>query len=172
MSPESMDALMTRIMDQYNRKPEGWTVLVDFKGNVLVMGPNGGYRLKMIHLNPHEYTGVGVKIDDTETVQRLVEGAPSYGLRPLSRKHATTLLTRFHEGAFQSKVVRDVLAMKPVSTWALEKKKPQAFLSGPIITHPDLATISSNQRKLEAKLAAEAEKLFRTKYPHRAAIYG
>lgn len=163
---------MTRIMGQYNRKPEGWTVLVDFKGNVLVMGPKEGYRFKIIHISPHEYTGVGVKIDDAEKVQSLVEGTPSYGLRLLSRKQATALLERLHEGDFQNKVVRDILATKPVPTWELETKKPKAFLSGPIIAHPDLATISSSQRKLEAKLAAEADKLFRKKYPHRAAIYG
>jgi len=172
MSVESIEALMTRIMDQYNREPTGWTVLVDFRGNVLVMGPKEGYRLKVIHLNPHEYTGVGAKIEGTETVQRLVKGNPSYGLRPLSSQQAKALLTNFHKGDFQNKVVRDVLETKPVPTWELEKKKPQAFLSGPIIAHPNLATISSSQRKLEVKLAAEAEKLFRKKYPHRAAIYG
>ena len=145
--------------------------MVDFKGNVLVIGPKEGYRLKMISLNPHQYTGVGIKLDDAETLQRLVEGTPSYGLRLLSRKQATALLKRFHERNFQNKVVRDVLATKPVATWELEAKKPKAFLSGPIIAHPDLATISSSQRKLEARLAAEANTLFRRKYPHRAAIY-
>ena len=172
MSAQTIESLMNRIMNQYNRKPEGWTVLVDFKGNVLVMGPKEGYRLKMIHLNPYEYTGVGIKIEGPEKVRRLVEGGPSYGFRPLSSKQAKELLKNFHEGDLQNKVVREVLETKPVPTWELEKKKPKAFLSGPIIAHPNLATISNSQRKLEAKLAAEADKLFRKKYPHRAAMYG
>ena len=172
MSAEPIESLMNRIMNQYNRKPEGWTVLVDFKGNVLVMGPTEGYRLKTIYLNPYEYTGVGIKIEDPEKVRSLVEGSPSYGFRPLSSTQTKELLKNFHERDFQNKVVREVLETRPVPTWELEKKKPKAFLSGPIIAHPNLATISNNQRELEAKLAAEADKLFRKKYPHRAAIYG
>jgi len=39
MSAEPIESLMKRIMDQYNRKTEGWTVLIDMKGNMLVLGP-------------------------------------------------------------------------------------------------------------------------------------
>jgi len=56
--------------------------------------------------------------------------------------------------------------------WELEKKRPNAVLTGPVIAHLDLSTISKSQKELELKLTIEAEKLFRNKYPHRAAIYG
>jgi hypothetical protein len=161
---------MKKILDKYNRKPEGWTVLVDFKGNMLVVGPEEGYRLKVIHLNPYEYTGVGIKVESPEKIQRSIEGGPSYGFRPLSSSQTEELLKNLHGEDFQNKLVRKVLETKPVPTWEL-KKKPRAFLGGPIIAHPNLTAISNSQRELEAKLAAAADKLFRKKYPHRAAIY-
>jgi len=53
----------------------------------------------------------------------------------------------------------------------IEKERPNAVLSGPIIAHPDLSTISKSQRELESKLRIGAGKLFRQKYPHRAEMY-
>ena len=59
---EPIDQVTNRILDQYNRHPEGWSVLVDSQRNVLVVGPSSGYRLRLVPLNPQEYTGVGTKI--------------------------------------------------------------------------------------------------------------
>jgi len=159
-------------MSQYDQKPEGWTVLIDPKGNVLVLGPKEGYRLKLIPLNPQEYTGVGLKIDGREEMHRVVEGVPSYGFRPLSSTETKELFNSARQGNVQKKLISKLFGMKPVPTWELKKKKPKAVLSGPVIAHPNLSTISKSQRELESKLAIEADKLFRKKYPHRSAIYG
>ncbi|MCK4434696.1 hypothetical protein KAU92_04335, partial [Candidatus Bathyarchaeota archaeon] len=70
-------------MGQYNKKPEGWTVLIDRKGNMLILNPRVGYRLKLVPLNPREYTGVGVKLNSLNEMQKVTEGVPSYGFRPL-----------------------------------------------------------------------------------------
>ena len=171
MSTEPIESLINRIMSQYNKKPEGWTVLSDNKGNVLVLGPKEGYRLKLISLNPQEYTGVGIRIDGLEEMRSVVEGVPSYGFRPLSSRETKELLDTVHQGA-QSNLINRLLEMKPVPTWELQRKRPNAVLSGPVIAHPNLSTISKRQRELESKLAIETDKLFRKKYPHRAAIYG
>lgn len=159
-------------MNQYNNQPVGWTVLADPKGNLLVLGPNNGYMLKMLHLNPQEYTGVGIEIEDTENLRRVVEQGPSYGFRPLSNKQSRELMNSFKERDKQASLISELLNTKPVPTWELEKKKPSTVITGPIIAHPNLSTISKSQRELEWKLKSEANKLFRKKYPHRAAIYG
>jgi len=45
---EPIESLMPKIMNQYNNRPEGWSVLTDYKGNLLVLGPNDGYMLRTI----------------------------------------------------------------------------------------------------------------------------
>lgn len=173
MSVEPVESLMRRVMAQYNRRPEGWSVLTDLRGNVLILGPESGYRLKLIEVNPQEHTGVGVRVGGLEEVRRIVEGTPSYGLRPLSSRETRELLNAIHrEDAIPNRLIERLLGMKPVPTSELEERGPKAILSGPIIAHPDLSAISEGQRQLERKLALEADKLFRKKYPERAAIYG
>ena len=167
-----IESLIPKIMNQYNKQPVGWTVLTDPKGNVLVLGPSKGYMLKTISLNPREYTGVGTEIEDTENLRRAVELGPSYGFRPLSSKVAQELISSLNHRGEQSRLISQLLRKEPVPTWELEKKKPNAIVSGPIIAHPNLSAISKSQRELELKLKFEADKLFREKYPHRAAIYG
>ena len=172
MSVEPIESLTNKIMDRYNRKSEGWAVLTDYKGNVLVLGPRVGYRLKLIPLNPYEYTGVGIEIGGLEEMRRVVEGIPSYGFRPLSAGETEELFNAVHrDDVIQNKLIKKLLGMKPVPPGELQKEGLKAILSGPVIAHPDLNAISKSQRELDVRLATEAAKLFREKYPHRAAIY-
>ena len=170
MNAEPVELLANKIMDRYNKHPVGWAVLRDFKGNVLVTGPKEGYMLKIIMINPQEYTGLGVKIDSPRELRTLVEGSPAFGYRPLTNIQAEELLNSFrHER--QNRLISEILENNPVPTLEIEKKRPKLVLSGPIIAHPDLSTISKSQRELESKLRIGAEKLFRQKYPHRAEMY-
>jgi hypothetical protein len=171
VSTEPVDFLVKKIMDRYNRHPVGWTVLRDLKGNVLVTGPKEGYMLKMITINPQEYTGIGVQIDNPRELRTLVEGAPLFGYRPLARIQAEELLNSFRNGRHKEGLISEILERKPIPALEIEKKRPSAVLTGPIIAHPDLSTISKSQRELEMKLRIGAEKLFREKYPHRAEMY-
>ncbi len=171
MNYEPVELLANKIRDQYNKHPVGWTVLRDFKGNVLVTGSKEGYMLKIIMINPQEYTGIGVKIDNPRELRTLMEDAPLFGYRPLAKSQAEELLTSFRHGKQQNRLISEILERKPVPTLKIEKKRPSAVLAGPIISHPDLSTISKSQRELELKLRIGAEKLFREKYPHRAEMY-
>ena len=172
MVTEPIELLLPKIMTQYNKHPVGWNVLRDYKGNFLVLGPKDGYMLKMLQLNPQEHTGVGIKIEDSNEMQRLVEGAPSYGFRPLSTRQTERLVNGFRQGETQHRLISKLLEKNPVSIPELNKKKPMSVLGGPFIGHPDLSTISESQRELETKLKIESLKLFKTKYPYRASIYG
>ena len=172
MVTEPIELLMPKIVKRYNNHPGGWNVLIDYKGNILILGPSEGYMLKMIPLNPQKYTGVGMKISDSDEMQRLVGGAPSYGLRPLSTRQTKSILDSFRQGEDQYKLISKLFKKNPISITELEKKKPKSILSGPFIGHPDLGTISESQRELEAKLKIESLKLFKRKFPYRASIYG
>jgi len=171
VSAEPVELLANKIMDRYNKHPVGWTVLRDFKGNVLVTGPKEGYMLKIITINPQEYTGIGVQIDSPRELRTLVEGAPLFGYRPLAKMQVEELLNSFRHRELQNRRISEILKRDPVPTLEIEKKRPNAVLTGPIIAHPDLSTISKGQRELESKLRIGAEKLFREKYPHRAEMY-
>ena len=171
MSAEPVELLANKIIDRYNKHPVGWNVLRDFKGNVLVMGPKEGYMLKIIMINPQEYTGIGVKIDSPRELRTLMEGSAAFGYRPLTNMQAEELLNSFRHRERQNRLISEILERNPVPTLEIEKKKPNAVLSGPIIAHPDLSMISKSQRELELKLRVGAEKLFRQKYPHRAEMY-
>jgi hypothetical protein len=169
---EPIESLMPKILKRYNNHPGGWNFLIDYKGNILILGPNEGYMLKMIPLNPQKHTGVGMKVSSLDEIQRLVGGAPSYGFRPLSTRQTESILDSLRQGENQHKLISKLLEKNPISIPDLEKKKPQAVLSGPFIGHPDLSSISKSQKELEAKLKIEALKLFKRKYPYRASIYG
>jgi len=171
VSAEPVELLANKIMDRYNKHPVGWTVLRDLKGNVLVSGSNEGYMLKIIMINPQEYTGIGVKIDNPSELRALVEGAPLFGYRPLASGQIEELLTSFRRGKQHNNLISEILEKNPVPTLEIQKKRPTAVLTGPVIAHPDLTTISKSQRELELKLRIGAEKLFRQKYPHRAEMY-
>ena len=166
---QPIESLMNRIMSQYNKYPEGWKVLSDQKGNVLIFGPRNAYRLKLIPLSPEEYTGVGAKLNKVREMKRLTKGGPQFGLRPLSHAETKELLTSSQQG--QAKAISKLLEAKPLPFGNILKKKPTAILSGPIISHPNLSTISKSQKELESKLAIDANRLFRKRHPGRAAIY-
>ena len=104
-------------------------------------------------------------------MRRAVEGAPSYGFRPLSSTETKELLNIVHQGIVQHRLIDKFLEKKPVPTWELESSRPDAVLSGPLIAHPNLSSTSKSQRALESRLAVEADKLFRKRHPHRAVIY-
>lgn len=169
---EPIESLMSKIMDRYNKRPQGWKVLTDHKGNVLILGPKAGYRLRLVPLNPKEYTGVGTKIDKAGKIRNAVEGFPSYGFRPLSNKQTKLLFSTVRQkGTIHNRLVNKLLGRNPVPTWQLQQNRPKAVLTGPVISQPTLKNISKSQRKLEEKLTAEAYKLFRKRHPGRAATY-
>ena len=173
LSAEPLERITKKIMDRYNRKPEGWNVLTDRRGNILVLGPKSSYMLRLISLGPDRYIGVGAKVGGLEKMRGMVEGTPPYGFRPLSKRKTQVLLTALQrKGRLEKATVKEILGSKPLSTPEIMERRPHAVLSGPVIAHPDLGSISQRQRELERKLALEAFRLFRKRHPLRAEIYG
>lgn len=171
---EAIETLTKKILDEYNRNPVGWKVLADLKGNVIILGPKGCYQLRLVPINPMEYMGVGTKMPNSEGLSSITEASPPYGFRPLSIKATKKLLTatRQYNSILTGKLIRKFLGIRPVSIETIMQEKPGSILSGPVITLSSLNLISEKQRKLEFKLAKEADKLFRKRYPYRASIYG
>jgi hypothetical protein len=89
----------------------------------------------------------------------------------LAEMQVEELLNGFRQSERNSRLISEFLEKKPVPTLEIQKKRPIAVLTGPVMAHPDISTISKSQRELELRLRIGAEKLFRQKYPHRAEIY-
>jgi hypothetical protein len=169
---EPIEKIIERIINLYNENQKNWRVLIDKRGNALVLGPEIGYKLRLIHINPQEYIGVGVKIQGLEEIQENLRNIPSYGFRSFTKYRTKKFLESIqNQDLIKEKLLKELFKINPVPTWKLQGET-ETILSGPIITHPDLSIISKGQRKLEARLTMEAERLFRLKYPSRARIYG
>jgi hypothetical protein len=169
---EPAEVVLQKIMAQYNKWPEGWRVLADPKGNLLVLGPQVGYRLKLIPLSPGEFVGVGINVDPLEEIREASQ-IPFYGFRPLSNRQAAELLGAVGpNGRIEQKALLKLLGVKPISTLNIKEEATGGLLTGPIITHPDLSAVPLGQKELEMKLSLEADKLFRARHPFRAGIYG
>lgn len=173
MEIKTLEETVKEILDGYNKKPKGWQIASDFRGNSVVLGPGGGYRLKLMMINPQESLGVGARIDDIGELRRTMGEVAYSGFRPLNidiAKEVFSALSSMEEAKKQS-AIRKVLDIEPVPTWELQASNLGAVMSGPFIAHPDLRTISRKQSELDEKLAVELDKLFRLKHPMRASIY-
>jgi hypothetical protein len=171
VTTEPIDSISKKIIKRYNTNPVGWTIFRDHKGTMLISGPNNDYVLKLIGLNPHEYTGVGMRIKKRKGIQKLTNGAPQYGYRPIPTSQVRELLDSLQNLNKQNTIITKLLESEPLTTWQLKKRKPSLVLNGPILAHPDLSSISKSQRKLDLKLKIEAQKFFNKKYPYRAEMY-
>jgi len=180
----SVEEIMKEVIEGYNRRPKGWQIASDGRGNALVVGPESGFRLKLMMVNPAESIGVGASIEDVDEVRRSMgiwtstgtgTGAGlSCGFRPLSASTAQEIMESMKDASAVARgqeMVRRILATDPVPTWKLQEQGMGAVISGPYIAHPDLRMVSKGQSELDARLSAEVDRAFRAKYPMRASIY-
>ncbi|MEM3447922.1 MAG: hypothetical protein QXP38_03440 [Nitrososphaerota archaeon] len=172
MEIKALEESVKEILEGYNKRPKGWQFLSDPLGNILALGPEVGYRIKLMMINPNESLGVGVKIQDVEPLRRSIGVKFDSGFRPLDHDLSKTLISAVSENRITDlAVINKILQIDPVPIHELERKDLGAVLGGPFLTHPDLRSISRSQLELDAKLSAELDKLFRKRYPLRAGIY-
>ncbi|MDH5807236.1 MAG: hypothetical protein QXW62_03245 [Candidatus Methanomethylicaceae archaeon] len=160
-----IEELLQEIINYYNKHPKGWRFVSDNKGNVIVIGPDVGYQLKLMMINPNESIGIGTKITNLESIKNIFKIEFDAGFRILDESALNTLIS----GKFSNNFILKLLEKEPSPLNELDKGK--AILGGPFLLHPDIRMISKSQQKLEEKLTMELNKLFRMKYPHRANIY-
>ncbi|MGA2573426.1 MAG: hypothetical protein ABSF36_04385 [Candidatus Methanomethylicaceae archaeon] len=174
MEIKTIEETLKEIFEGYNRRPKSWRIASDFRGNSLVIGPDDGYRLKTMMINPYENIGVGARIDDGEELGRSMgENAPC-GFRPIDAdmtQSVLSLMSNSQADAEKREMIRRVLAIDPVPTWSLGGDRTGAVVGGPFIAHPDLRMVSKKQSELDQKLELELNRLFCARYPMRASAY-
>lgn len=160
-----IEEFLNDMVTRYNKCPKGWRFISDYRGNAIVLGPDVGYQLKLMMINPNESIGVGAKITNFETIREMTKSEFDAGFRVLDESTLNALIS----GNFSMDFIMKLLERDPSPLSELHKGR--AVLGGPFLSHPDIRMISKAQRELEEKLAMELDKLFRIKYPHRAGIY-
>lgn len=172
MEIKALEDSIKEILEGYNKRPKGWQFISDPMGNLLALGPEVGYRLKLMMINPNENLGVGVKIQDVEPIRRSIGAEFDSGFRPLDQDLSRALLSAISENRINSSdLLKRILQIDPVPVHELDRSDLGAILGGPFIAHPDLRYISKSQMELDSRLSAELDRLFMKKYPLRAGIY-
>lgn len=162
---DDLDVLMKEIIERYNRTPKGWRFISDYRGNIIIIGPDISYQFKTMMINPSESIGVGTRISNSETLRKLTAKEFDSGFRSVDESKFHALIS----GKISEELILELLRKSPAPLHELEESK--IILGGPIFSHPDIRMLSKSQQELESKLAIELDKLFRRKYPHRANIY-
>ncbi|MHA1595391.1 MAG: hypothetical protein ACTSXJ_07890 [Candidatus Baldrarchaeia archaeon] len=165
-----IEEILKILLERYNKNPRGWSILIDPQGNIIVIGPNTAYRLKVIPLGPGKFTGVGVAIEEIDEIRSLLRGVPSFGIRPLTPKHLKVIEKELiKKGTISWETLRKLTKTEPVP---LNKAIGDWALIGPELhTTRPLSEIIKGQKELEMLLQREADKLFRERFPHRAMAY-
>lgn len=162
------DEIIKEISERYNRRPVGWHVASDPRGNAVVAGPDVGYRLKFMMISPTESIGYGARFDSSEVLGLIDSGWP-FGFRPVAIETMRKILVSSSDEA-KAELIRRILGSDPVPL-EIDRFKGTGVLGGPFLQHPDLRLVSVRQRELDAKLSLEVEREFRRKHPLRASIY-
>ncbi|NHV45265.1 MAG: hypothetical protein HA493_01295 [Candidatus Verstraetearchaeota archaeon] len=148
----SLEESINEIIERYNKKPKGWKFISDFKGNIIVIGPDIGYQLKVMMINPYESIGIGTRIYEPLNFELKYDS----GFRILDKESFKRVISGNYS------IIWDILKRDPVPTYELNKG--EVILGGPILT-------TDIKSKIEEKLSMELEKLFRKKYPFRVNMF-
>ena len=167
---EPVDDLVPRILQQYMEKPRGWRVMNTPKGDMLVLGPESAFQLKLISINPSLVTGAGIEIPDTDKAFERMRSTPEFGFRPISDRDLRNIIRALHHPEIARPQIDAILRRTPLPLTGIKPSK--SILTGPVLTRPDLGSLSPEIMKTQLSLDRIAWKQFSKRYPMRAGMYG
>ncbi|RWX73209.1 MAG: hypothetical protein Metus_1183 [Candidatus Methanosuratincola subterraneus] len=169
--PEMLAAeeILREIIEKYNKKPIGWHMASDLRGNAIVIGPDIGYRIKTMMISPSENIGFGTRFEPGNLGASIGSGY-HFGFRPVPPELFEKISKENFVTEGVQRIIGKILESDPVP---LERIDSEAggILGGPFLQHPDLRGISKAQQELDEKLRIEVEKEFIRRCPMRASIY-
>jgi hypothetical protein len=138
---------------------------------MMVIGPESAFQLKLIPLNPFEFTGAGVEISSPGTALETLKSAPEFGFRALSEADVKDLFEALSDPSSNRFSVQSIIKRAPMSLEEMGHAQGGHFLSGPVLTRPDLGSLGPDILKTQVSLDRDADELFRKRYPHRAGMF-
>lgn len=141
------------------------------RGEVLVLGPDSSFQLKLIPLSPYEFTGAGMEISSSSEAIEEIRSSPEYGMRALEESDIKRITMAVEHGAGASDALRQILSKTPLSLEDLSSSSASHILQGPVLLRPDLSSLGSTVLGTQKSLDRATEKAFRARYPLRAGMY-
>jgi len=140
------------------------------RGEMLVLSSDSAFQLKLIPLNPYEYTGAGVELPESSETAESIRSSPEFGLRPLDESDLHGIINSLTGSSEPGLNIEDIMKRDPQS---IEDISPKAshILRGPVLTRPDLGSLSPELLKRQISLDRSAERTFRKRFPERAGMY-
>ena len=169
--PEPAEEIVPRILKRYSERPRGWRIMNTPRGEVLVLSSDSAFQLKLIPLNPMEFTGAGIELPESNDVVERIRSSPEFGLRPVNENDIQNIANAMSGSEEAQSEVRAVLERTPLSIEDLSASKSSHILQGPVLTRPDLGSLSPDILKMQALLDKRAQKVFRDRHPMRAGMY-
>ncbi|MHA1906969.1 MAG: hypothetical protein ACW98Y_06720 [Candidatus Thorarchaeota archaeon] len=168
---ESTDEIVPRILRRYSESPRGWRVMSTPVGDMLVVGKDSAFQLRIIPINPREYTGAGTELPESNDVIDSIRASPEFGSRNLTHTDIEALVESMSNPAQVQQQLHDILHRAPLLPTEIEKGEIDHLLTGPVLTRPDLSGLGPDILSLRNSLERSANRVFRKKYPMRAGMY-
>jgi hypothetical protein len=138
---------------------------------MLVLSSDSAFQLKLIPLNPYEFTGAGVELPESCDAVDSIRSSPEFGLRPLSESDLHGILNSLTGEKGPKLSLNDILRRTPRSLEDISAETPSPILRGPVLMRPDLGSLSPEILKRQLSLDRSAEKTFRKRFPERAGMF-
>ena len=169
--PEPAETIVPRILEQYSERPRGWRIMNTPRGEVLVLSSDSAFQLKLIPLNPREFTGAGIELPESNDIVDSIRTSPEFGLRPLSEADLQGIAASMSGEQDAREEISEILSRTPLSLEDLSSNQSSHILRGPVLTRPELGSLSPEILKMQMTLDRSAQKTFRKRYPMRSGMY-
>ncbi|MHA2601920.1 MAG: hypothetical protein AM324_007310 [Candidatus Thorarchaeota archaeon SMTZ1-83] len=168
---EPVEDIVPRILERYEKHPRNWRVMHTPRGEMLVVGPDSVFQLKLISLNPFEFTGSGVEMTKDDNVVKSLKSTPEFGLRPLSDVDIQRIIESLTDSSRPRFDFGEVIKREPMSPSKVRGSSVEHLLSGPILHRPNLGSLSPEILRIQESLDRSARTTFRKRYPERAGMF-
>jgi hypothetical protein len=138
---------------------------------MLILSSDSAFQLKLIPLNPYEFTGAGVELPESCDTVETIRSSPEFGLRPLSEPDLHGIMNSVTGETGPKLSLDDILKRTPRSIEDISADTPTPILQGPVLMRPDLGSLSPEILKRQLSLDRSAEQTFRKRFPERAGMY-
>ena len=141
------------------------------RGEMLVLSPESAFQLKLIPLNPYEFTGAGVEIPGSSKSIETIRSSPEFGLRPLNDSDLASIAHALSSREEAESKLGELLRRAPMSLEDLSSGPSSHVLRGPVLIRPDLGTLDPDMLRVQSDLERSAHSIFAEKYPMRSGMY-
>ena len=138
---------------------------------MLIIGPDSAFQLRLVQVNPREFTGVGTEVPrSSKEIERITE-SPEFGLRAITDADIQEIVQSLTSQIDVRPKLQSIIQRNPLVHDEIRDTGADLFLSGPVLTTPDFKSLSVETLKLQKSLERDAMETFRRKYPHRAGMF-